>query len=289
MIKKLKFSSKISHLFVLCLMIGTFAFLLFPKIADAAPAIRCENSTHGVLVSNNSSGGDGKELVVSCLSDDSNQTSSAAVSLTGVDLAVVCSDRADNYTVSTVDLDDGKKAVKVACNSGKISSYFNGTTTINLSDYVGFRCEDESIVIPVDVTSEEELSIFCASNGSTSILPGGGTCDYSEASFLGFPKWYKYLERSSYRDVPTGTIQCQPNLNGIADIWKIVAAVIEIFLRIGALIAIGFTVYGGIQYVVSQGQPDKTKQALMTIINALIGLTITVVSTAFVTFIAGRF
>jgi NAD/NADP transhydrogenase beta subunit len=78
-------------------------------------------------------------------------------------------------------------------------------------------------------------------------------------------------------------------LNGLNDIWRVVAAVVEMLLRISGLVAIGYIVYGGIQYVISQGQPDKTKTALQTVINALVGMAISVVATAMVTYVAGRF
>jgi hypothetical protein len=113
------------------------------------------------------------------------------------------------------------------------------------------------------------------------------SCD--SGSFLGFPKWYKYIQGTISQSPVTGLPQCQPIINGLNDIWKIVAAVVEMLLRVAALLAIGFVVYGGVTYTISQGQPDKTKQALQTIISAIVGLAISVVATAFVTFVAGRF
>jgi hypothetical protein len=82
---------------------------------------------------------------------------------------------------------------------------------------------------------------------------------------------------------------CQIKIKGLSDIWKIVAALIEALLRIASLVAIGFVVFGGITYTTSQGAPDKTKAALSTIISALVGLTITIIASATVGFIAGRF
>lgn len=110
-----------------------------------------------------------------------------------------------------------------------------------------------------------------------------------EGSFLGLPAWHHYLDRNEYYDEDTGKLACAVKLDGISDIWKIVAAVIDILLRIAALVAIGFVVYGGVTYTLSQGSPDKTKQALSTIINALVGLVISIIAAALVGFIAGRF
>jgi hypothetical protein len=109
------------------------------------------------------------------------------------------------------------------------------------------------------------------------------------SSLLGLPTWYKYLDGQLVMEEATGVQICQPALNGANDIWKIVAAALEILLRVGSLIAIGFVVYGGVTYILSQGAPDKTKQALQTIINALVGLVISIIAAALVGFIAGRF
>lgn len=97
--------------------------------------------------------------------------------------------------------------------------------------------------------------------------------------FLGFPTWYEYVH------APGNCSQVQ--INSLSDIWLIVAAVIEILLRIAALAAIGFIIAGGFQYVTSQAEPDKTNQARSTIINALVGLVIAIMAATIVNFIAG--
>ena len=117
----------------------------------------------------------------------------------------------------------------------------------------------------------------------------GGECQLSGGGFLGFPTWYKYLKGQSGVDNNTLKETCQPVLGSINSIYGIVAAVIEILLRIASLVAIGFVVFGGIKYTLSQGAPDKTKEAQSTIINALIGLVIAIIATALVNFVAGGF
>ena len=101
----------------------------------------------------------------------------------------------------------------------------------------------------------------------------------SGGSFLGFPTWYEYL--------PKQTGSCSPELTKLSDVWLIAAAIIEILLRVAALAAVIFVIYGGFSYVASQGEPDKTSQAQSTIINALLGLAIAVAASAVVAFIAG--
>lgn len=103
--------------------------------------------------------------------------------------------------------------------------------------------------------------------------------------FFGFPTWYKYL-------VPTfdsKTNQCEITFNFPKDIGLVIAAGIEILLRVAMLAAIGFVLFGGVQFIMSQGEPDRISTARGTIVNALIGLVIAIVATSVVTFIAGRF
>src|SRR5690242_8784621 len=94
--------------------------------------------------------------------------------------------------------------------------------------------------------------------------------------FLGFPTWYKYLNGNT----DPGTGLCSPSLTSLNDIWLVVAAIIEILLRLAAVMAVGFVIYGSISYMTSQGEPDKTTKAWHTIINALVGLGIAVIAGA---------
>lgn len=101
--------------------------------------------------------------------------------------------------------------------------------------------------------------------------------------FLGFPPWYEYLE-----GVQTD-FGCTPQLKKLSDVWLIGLAMLEIMLRLVAVISVFVVLYGGVKYITSQGDPGNTKKARETIINALIGLVIAVSATAVVSFVAGRF
>ena len=112
----------------------------------------------------------------------------------------------------------------------------------------------------------------------------------SGGSFFGFPTWYKYLDGIQVIDPQSGQVTgCVPKMSGLNDIWLVVAAIIDILLRLVAIAAVIMIIYGGVQYVMSQGEPDKTKKALSTIINSLVGLVIAMGAAAFITFAAGKF
>lgn len=96
----------------------------------------------------------------------------------------------------------------------------------------------------------------------------------SDATFLGLPNWYKYV--------------CGRDFVFPTDIPLVLLALVEIMLRIAGIVAIAYVVFGGVKYVVSQGEPDKTNEAKGTIINALVGLMIATLAVAIVSFLGNR-
>jgi len=102
--------------------------------------------------------------------------------------------------------------------------------------------------------------------------------------FFGFPTWYKYVCGGSNKEVD---FKFLPK-TGTSDLILVALAVIEIMLRISALLAVGYLVFAGIKYVVSQGDSSKVAEAKGTIINALAGLLIATFSVAMVSFLGDR-
>jgi hypothetical protein len=122
----------------------------------------------------------------------------------------------------------------------------------------------------------------------------GQPCTVAGGGFLGLPHWYKYLNGITAQggfqpNSGTNVMVCVPQISGLSDVWLIVAAVVEILLRLAALFAIGLVVYGGVRLMTGQGDPGSAKAARQIIVNALIGLVIAIAATAVISFIAGRF
>ena len=116
---------------------------------------------------------------------------------------------------------------------------------------------------------------FITTVGTINPCPGG--------EFLGLPKWDAYL--NGQKDPVTG--QCTPVVNSISDVWLIIAAVIEMLLRIAGIGAVIMVIYGGIRYTTSMGSAESVNAAKSTIMYAIIGLVIAVTAAFIVTFIAG--
>ncbi len=100
-----------------------------------------------------------------------------------------------------------------------------------------------------------------------------------QKSFVGLPTWHVYLNHMPPPD-------CGATITGINDVWLIVAAVVEILLRLAAFVAVGYIIWGGYDYLTSQGEPDKTRRGRLTIISALVGLVIATMATVIVNFLA---
>jgi Type IV secretion system pilin len=112
-----------------------------------------------------------------------------------------------------------------------------------------------------------------------------------DGNFFDFPTWYRYLG-SEYSSV-TKRCEVQFDLmkggkfNG-GDILLVGLSIIDILIRIAALVAVGYVIYGGIKYITSQGSPDGTKNAQNTILHAVIGVAIAVIAAAVVAFVGNQ-
>ncbi|HSX06240.1 MAG TPA: pilin [Candidatus Saccharimonadia bacterium] len=116
----------------------------------------------------------------------------------------------------------------------------------------------------------------------------------SKDKFLGLlVPWYQYLNLKINTTTGACDFQDFQNTNagvgGLLDtkspVFLIMLAVLDDLIRLAALVAVGYVIYGGIQYVTSQGSPDSTRKAQQTIINALIGVTMATLAAAIVGFI----
>ena len=135
------------------------------------------------------------------------------------------------------------------------------------------------------------LSIF-SMNGIASAACG------QDKKFFGLPTWYKYLEFDQNCEIKIkerivtydskGKVKKVNDQINFKTIWLILFAVVEIILRLAGFLAFVFVLVGGFKYVLSQGNPEKTANALQTIKNALIGVIIAIVASQLVSFLVGR-
>ncbi len=100
-----------------------------------------------------------------------------------------------------------------------------------------------------------------------------------ESTFFTIRSWAQYVPKAT----APGGIGCQLKFEqyGIGTFWLILAGIIDILLRIGTFVAIGYFIYGAIRMVTSQGSPEGVKGARDTMVNSMIGLLITIMASWF--------
>lgn len=118
------------------------------------------------------------------------------------------------------------------------------------------------------------FNFLLAASCSASPNPGG------PAGFL-LPDLYKGV-----RDSGDATKLCIDSFDAIG---KIFANVVQIALTVAGLLAVGFIIWGGIQFVMSQGEPERIKKAKETIVNAVIGLFLVILAFLIVGLVARAF
>lgn len=103
-------------------------------------------------------------------------------------------------------------------------------------------------------------------------------------NFLSLPTWYQYLDVSAAPECNVTAVRYDgsDDVNIGATLGAVLLAITEILLRIAGIVAVGFVVYGGILYTMSQAAPDKLQAARQTIINGIIGLFIASAAVALV-------
>lgn len=111
-------------------------------------------------------------------------------------------------------------------------------------------------------------------------------CDKS-GGFLGLVPWYHYLQVDS-KTCEITSFNILPADHAPSDIPLVLLAIVDDLLRVAGIIAVAFVIYGGIQYISSQGNADKTARAQSTILNALLGLAIAIVAVAFVSYLGNQ-
>ncbi len=100
-----------------------------------------------------------------------------------------------------------------------------------------------------------------------------------------FVPWYQYLTLNGTCGFDSGSFT---PLGAHSGFLLILMAIIDDLLRLAGIVAVGYIIYGGFRYTTSQGSPDQTAGAQKTIINAVIGLVLSIFAVTIVSFIGKR-
>lgn len=130
----------------------------------------------------------------------------------------------------------------------------------------------------------------------------GDPCSLKSNAIFSIPAWYKYLpgeiaevERYDFKkDQLVKSEVCQPVVRTQGSektlpksaIILIIAAVLEMLIRITGWAVLIYAIYGGFLYLTSQGNPEQVKRAGSALLNGIIGLAIAISATTLVNFLA---
>jgi hypothetical protein len=82
--------------------------------------------------------------------------------------------------------------------------------------------------------------------------------------------------------------QCAVKITKFADILVLLANVVQILLALSGIVAAGFIIWGGFNYMMSSGEPARVKKAKDIIVNAIVGLVLIMLSFAIVGAVSGQ-
>jgi hypothetical protein len=105
--------------------------------------------------------------------------------------------------------------------------------------------------------------------------------DCQKSAFFGLTPWYKYLPFDDNCNVVT------TDLGGKLLILILIATA-ELLLNIAGILAVFFVIFGGFKFITSQGEPQQIAGARKTILNAIIGLIIAILSVQLVVIIGSK-
>ena len=132
--------------------------------------------------------------------------------------------------------------------------------------------------------------ILLASVAVAPIMPAASVmavaaCDGGTSKLTLLPPWYKGLQCDD-----KGTVQMDTGKNGLQSfIFKIVANLIEDLFYIVGYVSLAMIIWGGFKYMLFGDNSSGTEGAKKTILNAVIGLVISIFAVIIVNLVAGAF
>jgi len=107
------------------------------------------------------------------------------------------------------------------------------------------------------------------------------------STLLTFPAWYQGLQRPDCSIKSPSDFKTATDTSGLSTfIWKIVLNIVDLLLQVVGYVSVAFIMVGGFKFLTGTGTPDVVAKARTTILNAVIGLVISIFSVAIVNVVA---
>ena len=137
------------------------------------------------------------------------------------------------------------------------------------------------------------LMVFSASFGLAVFYSkvASAACASDGAQLFSIPAWYRGLTKEGSCEIKKIS-----NKKGDADsvtiqsfVWTVIGNVFDAIMRIVGVVATGYIIWAGFQYMISAGDSGKMANAKTTLTNACIGLVIAIVASGIVQLVMGVF
>ncbi len=129
-------------------------------------------------------------------------------------------------------------------------------------------------------------------SGADVTVSGPGVAKQCSKTFLGMKPWFAYLPDTAFEggtcEITKFEILGDQAAGKPSYVLPIAVAIVDMLVRVAGMVAVGFVIVAGIQFITSQGDPEHTKRARQSIINALIGVVIAIVAAPIVSYIGGQ-
>ena len=135
-------------------------------------------------------------------------------------------------------------------------------------------------IVMVCAFSLTPLSASAASPVSQIAISTGGA-----ANFFGFQPWYSCLPKSC----PGGTSDGSPKLCKLTDIYLVIFPIVDWILKAAVFISAGMMFFMLFKIATSRGNASQYSTAISGIRDAVVGLVISVLAVAILTFVVGAF
>lgn len=105
--------------------------------------------------------------------------------------------------------------------------------------------------------------------------------------FLTMPVWYRGLGPDCASGADINSVQDNPELGGKLGVAIMIVGlnVVEMLMHVAAYVASAFVIIGGFQYMLSMGSSDGNAKGRKTILNAVIGLVISLIAIVVVSYL----
>lgn len=138
------------------------------------------------------------------------------------------------------------------------------------------------------------LMVFSASFGLAVFdsKVASAACASDGAQLFSIPAWYRGLTKEGSCEIKTISNKDNAGADSVtiqSFVWTVIGNVFDAIMRIVGVVATGYIIWAGFQYMISAGDSGKMANAKTTLTNACIGLVIAIVASGIVQLVMGVF